>query len=1607
MCSKLGGEAEIDERSLGRVTVTRWLPRCRGWLTSLLSTMLVAALLAAGSAPVAGAQPDPPAAAPSLTVCAGPSAGNDCAALTSTSAGSQTFTVKGSGFTSVGENGLFLVACLLPSSGSAADIDHHEDCDVGGLTPFGSFIGIGTAAAGSQDLGGPLASSAGLSAFVAGTFTISSGAFSADLTVDVPAGGMVISAVDSNFSTGATVDVLLSTAPALAGLSADDDTAKQVTLSWTEPDACASASPACIYQVRYKEKAAAAPDPWDWTAATTTSSTASGVTTVSTAVTGLGSGVEYGFEVQALQGASGSEEGVAQGSVSAATLDVPLAPVLTLRTTTFAGSISHRLAWTATTDTTARAKVTRWLIEISEDGDDWSHGADFVPGPLGRLVYSFTGLLNVKIFARVRAVSAAGNSEPSNVVPVPPPTELVLSVDRSPSEADDTSTTDVEEHKATLTATLNRPALAAVTVTLAVDTTESTATAVTDYTLSSATVTIAKGATTGTATITAVDDSHSEGLITVDRKGTPDTSDDTAATENEKIVIGASSTSPALTAAPVTVRIVDDEPAGAVLLGTQTLADATGPVNPLEKAGTHTLTVAGTGWTPARLGTILGSPALFVSACVVPDSGMLTNAQFFTHCDADRVQSTQLGGGHTTVPGSQDLTTIRSSGQCALFLVPAMPGTVAEGAKCEDFTLTDGVFLVDMEVNVPVGGVSVGAGTANLAGLTATIIGTVSQIVEVAPIADVDAVPTSDSVTLTWSNETFCTSTTPACTYWVRHKKTADGDNGWSTWTNTGWSSGATGSYTVTSLDADTGYDFELERREGTGQSQVTLNEASVSATVQAADTGPVGVSVSTAAVEAAVGASVTYSVVLDSAPSADVVVSVSSSDSGVAAVRPATLTFTAADWETPQPVSVSGEGSGSASVSHSVASSDARYRGLSVDQVGVRVALWSLVNVTGVDLSLNADALADAVARARGGETVGDAEVPEDGSWVIQVFVGVSPAPSETVKVRLLRSGLGLSGSATLTVPAGANGVVYRLRVSANDNVTGDQPYVFGLDLDGMPEGFDAWGSTGGYSVDAGAASVEVVAVDDDTARLVVTGRAGASPGDTVTLVGRLLSSRSVDVGLDAGAPSSVAFRDAASGLVLRFEPCRHDPSPGGTRCSLTADRWINDDSERTAEVSYVVPAAATAGTEFSFEFMENPGDGAHLAAKEFEGLPAAARVSLAGESGLKTMTVTGSDAVEGDSSKPLSLSLGLDPAAPAATEVAVALIHGRSSSPADIAAPAASASFGSGDAAAVWQVATADDTLVEPREALVAVATAPAGYTDASGPRTLTIVDDDRAELALEACLSVGGDYANCSPLSDGDTMGFAGATVTYTATLAPVGGATAVVPTRHSGRLVLNAGINGNGIGQFAFDDRNDDGLLTGDELLAVLSWTSTGRNARLTVTPTTGVSHNIDNIDDAFALTGRTHRQSVTGLAVASGDQQLTATWTWPQNQPSVDGWRIRWRDVTNNGAWTEPAIVGATALTHTITGLTNDTTYGVQVAPYASGDTYYSGTRGTPRQPPAAPDAPTVSRGDGGELVAEWQAPSDDGGPAVTGWQLRHSKDGNDWTDVSGTVTGKR
>ena len=108
------------------------------------------------------------------------------------------------------------------------------------------------------------------------------------------------------------------------------------------------------------------------------------------------------------------------------------------------------------------------------------------------------------------------------------PTTLALSHDGAPAEGAGT---------VTVTATLDNPAPSnGLTLTL---TTGGTAMLDTDYTLSSTTISIAAGETAGTVTITVIDDAEDD--------------------DGETIVLAAESTSPALTAEPLTLTIEDND----------------------------------------------------------------------------------------------------------------------------------------------------------------------------------------------------------------------------------------------------------------------------------------------------------------------------------------------------------------------------------------------------------------------------------------------------------------------------------------------------------------------------------------------------------------------------------------------------------------------------------------------------------------------------------------------------------------------------------------------------------------------------------------------------------------------------------------------------------------------------------------------------------------------------------------------------------------------------------------------------------------------------------------------------------------------------------------
>ncbi|MDH5580232.1 MAG: calcium-binding protein, partial [Betaproteobacteria bacterium] len=121
------------------------------------------------------------------------------------------------------------------------------------------------------------------------------------------------------------------------------------------------------------------------------------------------------------------------------------------------------------------------------------------------------------------------------------------------------------------------------------------------------------------------------------------------------------------------------------------------------------------------------------------------------------------------------------------------------------------------------------------------------------------------------------------------------------------------------------------------------LDPADVSVTNTDNDTAGITVSPTTGLTTTEAGGSDTFTVVLTSQPTADVVVGLSSSDTTEGTVGPASLTFTAANWNVAQTVTVTGVDDAIADgdigytiLTAAAVSSDTTYNGINPDDVSV-----------------------------------------------------------------------------------------------------------------------------------------------------------------------------------------------------------------------------------------------------------------------------------------------------------------------------------------------------------------------------------------------------------------------------------------------------------------------------------------------------------------------------------------------------------------------------------------------------------------------------------------------------------------------------------------------
>ena len=148
--------------------------------------------------------------------------------------------------------------------------------------------------------------------------------------------------------------------------------------------------------------------------------------------------------------------------------------------------------------------------------------------------------------------------------------------------------------------------------------------------------------------------------------------------------------------------------------------------------------------------------------------------------------------------------------------------------------------------------------------------------------------------------------------------------------------------FTATQDDVDDGGKSVLLAFGTTLPGGVSLGTTTTT-TVNITDDDGAGVSVSDSSLTIAEGSSGTYTIVLDSQPTADVTVTINDPSNTDVTAEPASLTFSSTDWNTPKTVTVDAAQDAdaeneTATVTHTVTSTDSKYSGASANSVTVTI---------------------------------------------------------------------------------------------------------------------------------------------------------------------------------------------------------------------------------------------------------------------------------------------------------------------------------------------------------------------------------------------------------------------------------------------------------------------------------------------------------------------------------------------------------------------------------------------------------------------------------------------------------------------------------------------
>ncbi|MFH1021960.1 MAG: choice-of-anchor Q domain-containing protein [Planctomycetota bacterium] len=384
--------------------------------------------------------------------------------------------------------------------------------------------------------------------------------------------------------------------------------------------------------------------------------------------------------------------------------------------------------------------------------------------------------------------------------------------------------------------------------------------------------------------------------------------------------------------------------------------------------------------------------------------------------------------------------------------------------------------------------------------------------------------------------------------------------------TSANWSTPQT--VTVTGVndavdDGDIGFTIVTAAATSADPAYNALAVADVSVTNTDDDAAGITVNPTSGIVTTEAGGTDTFDVVLDSQPTANVVIGISSDDVSEGTVNPASLTFTSANWNTPQTVTVTG-------------ADDAADDGDMAYSILVDAA-------TSADPAYNGQNPSDVTASNTDNDTAGITVNPTSGlvtseaGGTAQFNVVLASQPSDDVTMDVASSNVaeGTVSAATLTFTNANWSTPQTVTVTGQNDVAADGPINYTIIINNVASTDLAYSGLD-------PADVSVTNTDDDTPGITVNPTAGLTTteaGGTAqfNVVLNTLPTDTVDIGISSS--------DLSEGTVL---PATLTFTVGNWNTPQTVTITGANDAVADGNVGYTILTAAASSTDLDYNNLD-----------------------------------------------------------------------------------------------------------------------------------------------------------------------------------------------------------------------------------------------------------------------------------------------------------------------------------------------------------------------------------------------------------------------------------